>query len=565
MNKNKYISFIIAVSLLFLTACSTSNQEMNDTETSVSSETASETYAQSEADTSIEEEEPDTSPITLSLYIADKNNSISFDNPIAEKITELTGVTLDISTPTEAGISEDISLMISTDSLPDLIYAADESENLISSGKAVTLDDYIAEYGSNLSKMYGDDIVKLKYSDGRIYTVGTVSDSSSAFKVHGTFQVQNAMLKELGYPEIKTLGQLEQCLKDYAEIKGSRAIGLSLCGGTRANWVTTVSDTMRYVLGYDGDSSYLVDGESGEAVYQWVSDGAKEYISWLNRLYNEGLLDDKSFIQKHDAYDIRLADGNVIAIADSGYSKANDALIDAGKSDRTYFPLAVTLNDDTNSLELYSPEYNIENGIIITSSCSDPIRAFRFLDMWCTDEMQTLVNWGADGVNYTYDDNGRRIFTDDELTAQEADDYSSLSGVGLYAFPFPHQYALSKDTDGNYITTDFISYQSTCTDAENETLAGYGINTAAEMFPSSSELGERKFFPVKNDDIDGSSEIGIIETSLETYVRSELPNLVTCSEDEFDEKWDAFHSWLIDNGADRLGALMTELVQTENN
>ena len=85
------------------------------------------------------------------------------------------------------------------------------------------------------------------------------------------------------------------------------------------------------------------------------------------------------------------------------------------------------------------------------------------------------------------------------------------------------------------------------------------------MFPSSSELGERKFFPVKNDDIDGSSEIGIIETSLETYVRSELPNLVTCSEDEFDEKWDAFHSWLIDNGADRLGALMTELVQTENN
>ena len=290
MNKNKYISFIIAVSLLSLTACSTSNQEMNDTETSVSSETASETYAQSEADTSIEEEEPNTSPITLSLYIADENNSISFDNPIAEKITELTGVTLEISTPTEAGISEDISLMISTDSLPDLIYAADESENLISSGKAVTLDDYIAEYGSNLSKMYGDDIVKLKYSDGRIYTVGTVSDSSSAFKVHGTFQVQNAMLKELGYPEIKTLGQLEQCLKDYAEIKGSRAIGLSLCGGTRANWVTTVSDTMRYVLGYDGDSSYLVNGESGEAVYQWVSDGAKEYISWLNRLYNEGLL-----------------------------------------------------------------------------------------------------------------------------------------------------------------------------------------------------------------------------------------------------------------------------------
>ncbi len=33
MNKNKYISFIIAVSLLSLTACSTSNQEMNDTET----------------------------------------------------------------------------------------------------------------------------------------------------------------------------------------------------------------------------------------------------------------------------------------------------------------------------------------------------------------------------------------------------------------------------------------------------------------------------------------------------------------------------------------------------
>lgn len=60
-----------------------------------------------------------------------------------------------------AGDAQAIPLMMAGD-FPDLIYAKGELTKLIDAGAVIPLDDLIEKYGTNMKKLYGDQIVKLR-------------------------------------------------------------------------------------------------------------------------------------------------------------------------------------------------------------------------------------------------------------------------------------------------------------------------------------------------------------------------------------------------------------------
>ena len=549
MNTQKYLSLAVSAALAAsFCGCSDSSVTEAETVTSVSeTTTVTETSA---AETVTDRVIPpmDTSPVTLSLYIDDPENNYSFDSLISAEITARTGVTLEITRP-----DGDITLDVLTASgeLPDLIYAGERTEEFIESGMIIPLDDYVQNVGENFPALYGDNLDTLRYDDGKLYTFGTSGASEADFTADGTFQIQYAVLEELGYPEITTLEQLGECLKQYLE-KHPECTGLLLCGAPQQQWLDTVSARVNYVLGCPDDGEFLVDNETGEAVYKWIDPRTGEFVKWLNQMYNDGVLDKESFSLKHDAYIEKIAKGRVLAIADyyDDYSPAEEKLAAAAKYDKMYCPLPAAIDSDTQVTFLADyGDFVVSQGIGITSACEEPERAFRFLDWWCSDEAQELINFGTDDINAEFD--------------PASESYSKDTGAGIFAEPFPMKSVTEKNADGKYYYNAVAEYVSGYTKPQAAAAEAYGITLFAELFPQRDDLPQIKRTLISETEIPALSEEAILLETLGTYIKTEVPNAITAPAEEFDAKWQEITEWCNQNGAERLSEIMTEYVQTD--
>lgn len=538
----KFLSFAISAAFAVqLCGCSDSGQSPSeDSSYADVSETSSVPEENAETtETSAENKIPpmDTSPITFTLFINDTDSDVSFDGEVAEEITARTGVTLEI---TAAENENSLGELLDSGKIPDLIYAGGETEKHIESGLFIPLDDLAEKYGENFSALYGDKLDRLKAADGKLYTFGTGGSSPERFTADGTFQVRYSVLEELGYPEIKTIEQLGDCLRQYKELHPN-STGLLLGGAPIQQWTDTVSARVNYVLGYPDDGEFLVDNDTGEAVYKWTDPRVKEYIRWLNGLWNDGVLDEMSFSLRHDGYIDRLVNGNAAAAADrhEDYSAAEDALVSSGRDDMAYCPVPAAFDENTDVMFLADYGYVPAAGIGITSSCADPERAFRFLDWWCGDEAQMLVNFGVSG------------------------EYDPEADGAYFAEPFPMRGKTERNADGKFYSYAAEEYVSSYTESEKAAAEAYGITLFADLFPQENDLPVIRRTLISDMEIPALSETAILLETLETYIKTEVPNAIKVSPDEFDAKWDEITDWCESNGADRLGELMTELVRDD--
>ena len=85
----------------------------------------------------------------LTFYNADLTEDDPWTDPIAQILTEKTGVKLNVDHP----VGEDkqrISLMIAEQNFPDLIYAKGDAGSLIDAGVMIDMTELIEEYGPNI-------------------------------------------------------------------------------------------------------------------------------------------------------------------------------------------------------------------------------------------------------------------------------------------------------------------------------------------------------------------------------------------------------------------------------
>ncbi len=550
MNLRKYISFSTAISLTAsLCACSDGNTAATETtvsqvsvETTVPADTSSETEA-----TTTERVIPpmDTTPLTLTLYVNDPEYAASFDTPVMQEITARTGVTLEIIVPDD---ETGFDAMLESGEIPDLIYAGERTDELVENGTFITLDEYVENVGKYFPEMYGANLGTLCADDGKLYTFGTGGSTPAQFTAEGTFQIQYAVLAELGYPEIKTLDQLGDCLKQYKELYPNSK-GLLLCGAPQQKWLDTVSLRINYLLGCPDDGEFLVNEETGEAVYKWTDERTYEIVKWLNQMYNDGILDEKSFSLKHAAYIARISEGNVLAIADfyEDYASAEETL---AEYDKIYCPVEVTLDGNTAVPFLADyGDFTIADGIGITTACEEPERAYRFLDWWCSDEAQELVNFATDDINAEFD-----------VTSET---YYSDTGASLYTEPFPMRGLTEKNADGEYYSAAVDKYTAAYSEPQKAAAEAYGVTLFAEMFTQTDELPVYERTLISDMEISALSEEGILLESLGMYVKTEVQNAIKLPVEEFDAKWEEITDWCHNNGADDLSKIMTGYVKKD--
>lgn len=510
----------------------------------------------------------DTSPITLTFFSCDASEDMPFNDHVAKEITKLTGVTLKITHPV-AGDTQAIPLMIASGDYPDLIFAKGDTSKLVDAGAIVKLDDYINKEGNNIKSLYGSQLSRLKYSssDQSIYTVGTNGVSSEVYDPDGTLQIQNAVLKELGYPKIKTLTDYENAVKKYIAkhptINGQKTIGMSLMASDW-RWLTTCGDIAGYVAGIPNDGQFKVNDSTGKAQYKFELPEVKQYFKWLNHMNAEGLLDPESFTQKEDTYKAKIAQGRVIGLSDAkwDYSSALTQLVSANMPERTYAPLSVTLGSQYKDQTMKNYGFSGGWGVAISSSCKHKERAFQFLNWLASDQAQVLLNWGVKGKDYKIV-NGKRKFLPEVQKQKNTDkDFAKKTGIGEYTYPFPERGDGAIDSTGNPYTTNTLeSVTENYNSAVKESLKAYGLKSWVDIFPTSKELGISKHGAAWEYNVPSGSDMAIIQKKADDYTQKAITQAILGKESDFDNAWSAIQTQLKSYGIDKVDDGMTKLVQ----
>ena len=297
MKRKKILALLMVAALCVGTVAGCGSK---DTESSKSESSKNENSESSTGDS-----KDDLSPITFKYYNADGKNG-NWENPVAQAITEATGVTLDISYPVSStgDPDEDISLMIAEDKYPDMIYAKQSVNSLYEAGALIDMTDLIEEYGPNIKKMYGDEFEKLKWGSGDegIYQLSYAGVGYQILATGGNCQIQYAALKENNYEYPKTLEEYEALIKQYLAAHPKTDDGLDTIGISMSaadwHWLITLSNPAGFIAdGAPDNGSWLVD-DNYNCIYKHVSDKEKEYFRWLSRMYDEGILDPNFATQK---------------------------------------------------------------------------------------------------------------------------------------------------------------------------------------------------------------------------------------------------------------------------
>ena len=492
-------------------------------------------------------EDTGDAPVTFTYYTADGTNN-NWDNPVAAKITEETGVTLDISYPVAStgDGSSDIALMIAEGEYPDLIYAKGSANSLYEAGALVDMTDLIEEYGPNIKKMYGEELKKLQWSadDPGIYQLSAYGAKAQVIDTGGSAQIQIAAVKENGNKYPTTIPEFEQVIKDYLAAHPTNEDGLPNLGLTLSvadwHWMITLGNPASLIgdVAPDNGQWLIDDADNYRAIYKHTTPEEHDYFKWLNRMYNEGILDPDFATQTDEDYIAKLASGRVIGLLDAQwhYNQAQQVLVHDGKLDQTYFPLPLTLRDDQKTTITMYQGLQVGWGIAITKSCKDPVRAVKFLDYICSDEGQILYNWGIEGVNYTLDENGMPVRSDEEVAASRSDpDYSKKTGIGNYVgFPYYGDGALTAD-GFPYRTNTRANAISAYNDAQKEILAALGAEAFIDLFPSPSEFDLPPYSALWA--YQKPTELSDMEGILNDIAQVALVKLVTVPEDQYEDAW----------------------------
>lgn len=507
--------------------------------------------------------------VELTFFNADGNQEDPWTDPVAQAITEKTGVKLKTTYPIGGNDqSEAVALMIAEQKYPDLIFAKGSANNLIEADALIDMSDLIEEYGPNIKKLYGDEFGKLRQSadDPAIYQLSAYAVGGEKYKDCGSAQIQWDVIKANDYKIPETLDEFETMIKEYIASSPKTEDGLDRIGITLStadwHWVITLGNPAGAIADGAPDNGQWIVDENNQAMYKFRSEKEREYFRWLCRMYNEGILDPEFATQTHEDYIAKIASGRVVALFDKDwdYQDGEKVLKADGKLGATYCGLPLTMDKDTKSPVLMYQGLTTGTGIAITSSCADPVKAIQYIDFLCSDEGQVLTHWGVEDVNYFIDESGHRFRTDEEIEASQNDkDYQKNTGVGFHNYPFPsYGDGITDPTGSTYTTTSKSSVIGEYNEEERAAVEKWGVELLVDVFPQADEFEVPPYPPLWA--LAKPTEFDEIGNQLDEVAWSKLIECVIGSEADFDDTYDAMIAELEATGMSDAEAMLNEII-----
>lgn len=481
-------------------------------------------------------------PITISVYVNSPYAAATPDNKIYKKFQDELGVTLNIETLVGDG-EQKLGVLIAGGEYADMITA---NTKLVEAKAVIPLEDLIEEHAPRLKEHYAQYWNMMKdSSDGHIYWLpnygayhGEVKDPTHWGPA---FWIQKKVLKEFGYPTVKTLDEYLSLIRQYAEKypeteDGTSTIGFTALMSEWRNW--GFFNPPQHLIGHPNDGGVVV--KDGVAEIFANKDYAKRYYKELNGLYNEGLMDKEAFTQNYDQYIAKISSGRVLGLFDQmwNFNGAQGTLVSEGKIMDTYVGLPLVYDETITDYYRDRAVINLNNGFGISKDAKDPVRIIKFLEALMDEEWQKLLQWGEEGVDYMVDGDGTMYRTPEQRKEQEDPNWATANKAAAFFDSAPKIEGTYSDGNASSPGLQPGEFFDGLKPEDKEVLEAYGFKTWTEFY--TTPPANPVYYPAWQIDLIEGSDAAIANTKMGELSTKFLPKAIMSKPEQFDSVWQEY-------------------------
>jgi putative aldouronate transport system substrate-binding protein len=356
--------------------------------------------------------------ITLKVLIYPDPNVSDYDNNEFTKwLEEKTNIHLDITLAPSDQTDADTKLnaIFASGDLPDIIIGwrtmtLDRELALAQQGLIVPINDYIDKYGVETQRVFNEiPFAKDAVSevDGKIYSVPDVNECYHCTHAQKMW-VYKPWLDKLGLKVPETTDEFEQMLiafKTKDPNGNGKADEIPLSGVN--SWHGSLADFLMNPFVYyqtvsepSGLAFYL---DNGVIKAPFVEDGYKQGLTWLHKLYSEGLIDPQAFTNTEDQAKA-LAENPVPILG--AFSAGHEGIFVqiGGTSNRwkEYTPIPPLMGPTGLRQNPTTKNVTWPGRFLITKANKYPEASFRLEDLLMSFEGTTRASVGVPGVDWDY-------------------------------------------------------------------------------------------------------------------------------------------------------------------
>jgi len=453
-----------------------------------------------------------------------------------------------------------MGVMIAGGDYPDLLHVGDA--RFYHAGSLVPLDGLIEQYAPRLKKHYEEVWEKLKEDDGHIYTLpvwGLITGRDQSTWYGGSaLCVQKEVLKEFGYPKIKTLDEYFDLLIKYREkypaIDGQPVIGFTILTYSWRNFC--LINPPNFLAGYPNDGRGTVDPATHRYRVFLYQDISKRWFKKLNQMNAIGLIDRSCFVENYDQYLAKLSSGRVLGMHDQmwQFQQADDSLKAQGRANRSYAPQPIVFDESIRPRYREHSAPNYGQGIGISVNAKDPVRIIRFLDAQLSEEAQRIINWGIEGEDYQYDETGHPYRTREQWEQQEDDVWKLHNKALLWRTHNPKIQGSFSDGYPTDLNDLYSERERLMRPEDRELWTAYGVTSNNELMDPDPPPNSIWFPAYQLQDADDDMEIKLIWERAESVYTKYLPRIILAPPGQFEALWTEYTGELSKIGLDKYEA-----------
>ena len=451
----------------------------------------------------------------------------------AKALAELTGINFDYITPPSTDFEAKLNLAFASGELPDVIFGAGsglsnaKQSDYGSQGILIALEDLIDDYAPNLKKIL-DENPEFKKSitapDGHIYSLPRLypEDTFSPLYISPLWY-NGEWLEKLGVTELpKNTDELYKLLKRFKEEDpngNGKQDEIPLSDGNKLAIIRA------WLLPAFGMKSLGIEEVNGKVRYAAASANYKEYLTYMNKLYSEGLLDPEVFSQSEEKYQGNTQTDKVGLFGAYASYMATGKMPEESLSDPMFSPVTSSIQNTP----LAPGHPRVTTGTFaITNKCKSPEAAMRWADYLYTEEGQDLMTKGPEGAFWKYEtnDSGEKVqvYTGENKQKMEEDRGKIAMDYGLVVPGLEDDYAQSVLANVN--------------DPDPSVWTEFRMKEINEKIMPNTEVP----FPIVYMTKDEADQIAINATDIRTYVEQMEAKFITGVESL--AKWDEYVSTL---------------------
>lgn len=230
----------------------------------------------------------------------------------------------------DGSYEEALEAAISDRDIPDVmvVNGRDNLIRLVESGLVEDLTDVYEQCTTDTIKemydSYGESLLGSATFDGKLYALPNSEIDDGAMMLW----LRDDWIRELGLEEPQTMDEAMDIVKAFKDNKmgGDETIGLACSIGLIAGSSETYGVDTIFTMHGSCPENWILD-QDGTVVYGSLTPETKEALGYLNRLYEDGVLDSRFLLRKSENIDDLIANGQCGAIFGRWWAPNNPLIL----------------------------------------------------------------------------------------------------------------------------------------------------------------------------------------------------------------------------------------------